>query len=136
MRPESVLFIDTVNELLASINKAEYVIKGLMQVPNLLEVVTEISDTANKVTILEPAVLHVQLRKLTDLCDDITLISIIQETDPKYELRNTKGDSWYELAKGPKVVTAIQAIRECFGSIRIDVRDGKRIYELVQNGTI
>lgn len=136
MQANSILFIDTVNELLVAMDKAERVIKGIMQSPDLDKVVAEVSDTNNRVTVLEPAVLNIRMKQLTGICANIVLIGLIQERDPKRELRTKEDESWYELAKGPHVVRAVKAIRECFGPIRVDIRDAKVVYALVQDGVL
>jgi hypothetical protein len=137
MQANSILFIDTVNELLVAMDKAERVIKGIMDSPDLSKVVAEVSDTNNRVTVLEPAILNLRMKQITGICANMVLIGYVQEKDPKRELVDSEGNSWYELAKAPQLtVKAVKATREALDYRRIDIRDAKTIVELVRDGLL
>lgn len=136
MLDQSILFIDAVNELQTAMDKAERIIKGLMDSPNMAQIVAEVSDTNNRVTILEPAVLNLRMRQITNICEHMVLIGYVQARDPKRELVTAEGVSWHELAQGPHIVRAVKAIRECFGPIRVDIKDAKTIVDLVKLGLL
>lgn len=136
MQTNSILFIDTTNELLAALDKAERVIKGIMDSPGVSQVVNEVSSTTNRVTVLEPAILNLRMKQITDLCEHMVLIGYVQEKDPERKLVDSNGDSWYALAKGNLTVKAVKSVRECLGSNHVDIRDGKTIVELVHAGLL
>lgn len=136
MQINSIMFIDAVNELQSAMDKAERVIKEIMAQPDYGDLVNEVSDSGSRVTVLEPAILNLRIKQITNICDDLILIDLCRKKDPKRELVNGAGDNWYVLAKGPNIVKAVKAIREVFGPNRVDIRDGKRIAELVQAGLL
>lgn len=136
MQANSILFIDTVNELLAAMDKAERVIKEIQASADYGYLVDEVSDSGNRVTVLEPAILNLRMKQITNTCYDMVLIDLCRNKDPKRELVNEEGDNWHELAKGPMIVKAVKCIREVMGPNRVDIRDGKRIVELVQAGLL
>lgn len=137
MQANSILFIDTVNELQAALDKAERAIKQIMSETDLGDLVAEVSDTNNRVTVLEPAVLNMRMKQITDICANIVLIGYVQQKDPKRELVDSVGNSWYELAKAPQLtVKAVKATREALDYRRIDIKDAKTIVELVRDGLL
>lgn len=107
--------------------------------PEFGNIVAELNELdERRVTLLEPLVLQVRLQEALAVAADISLIDYVNRKDPLRKLKNEAGVSWFfpTQSTGHVTVDAIKAVRECLDHRMIDIRDGKRICELIVKGLI
>lgn len=107
--------------------------------PEFGNIVAELNELdERRVTLLEPLVLQVRLQEALEVAADISLIDYVNRKDPLRKLKNEAGVSWFFPTQTSRRVTvdAIKAVRECLDHRLIDIRDGKRICELIAQGLI
>lgn len=134
-------FQHDVEKVLVSIGECSDALERLIvNNPDLSDLVSQSNALGGRVTVMEPMVLYVEIKKLLSKIKDLELISDIQHHDPERKLTGETGQSWYQLAKGDLTVTAIKelrsAIRNSFKQPNFDVAEAKRICELVKEGQI
>lgn len=140
MNNNAIKFIDIMNELTVAYDKAEVLIHALMNEPDLVDVVEAVSATDSKVTILEPLMVLERAKQLMDRINDLRLVSYVQKNDPFLSRTDYSGNRWFDTvmedAHFRVSVRAVRAIRECFPSPQVDIKDAKQISMLVSTGVI
>lgn len=142
MSKESALYFQQATEtLLLDIGKCSDALESLLRKPDLATLVDESNTLGGRVTVMEPLVLQVELKRLLNKIKDIELISEVQQHDPNRDRTGDTGQNWYAMVKGQR--PSVAAIKELRSAIRnqnghavFDVADAKRILELVEEGFI
>jgi hypothetical protein len=140
-KENALYFQQTTETLLLDIGKCSDALESLLRKPDLAALVDESNALGGRVTVMEPMVLQVELKRLLNKIKDIELISEVQQHDPKRERTGDTGQNWYTMVKGQR--PSVAAIKELRSAIRnqnghavFDVADAKRILELVEEGFI
>lgn len=128
-------------KVLVAISECSEAMDRLMTAyPDLSDLVNQSNELGGRVTVLEPLVLQVEMQKLLAKIKDLELIADVQRLDPDRTLVGETNRSWYELAKGSLNVNAIKELRsamlDSFKRPYFDIRDAKRVCELVKEGQI
>lgn len=134
-------FRQHMEKVLIAISDAGDALDRMMTNENLLNLVDESNKLGGRVTVMEPAVLLVETQRLMRTIKDLELIAEIQTHDPKRERVGETGTNWYSMIKGQRpTVAAIKELRSAFkntlGHSMFELRDAKRILELVEQGLI
>jgi hypothetical protein len=140
-KENALYFQQTTEALLLDIGKCSDALESLLRNPDLATLVDDSNALGGRVTVMEPMVLQVELKRLLNKIKDIELISEVQQHDPKRELTGDSGQNWYAMVKGQR--PSVAAIKELRSAVRnknghavFDVADAKRILELVEEGFI
>ena len=137
---KSEMFVKAMADLTIAFNAAHAVVEDIIKSGDNAMIIDEVSDTGSKITVLEPAVIMVEAKRLMDHIQDLALISTIQRVDPNRVFLDENGQVWYTAVKGnPNTVNAIKSIRSAFFNVpnaRFDIKEAKRIAELIEEGKI
>lgn len=137
---KSELFVKAMADLTTAFNAAHAVVEDIIKSGDNANIIDEVGDTDSKITVLEPAMIMVEAKRLMDHIGDLALISTIQHVDPKHVFLDENGKIWYDVVKGnPNTVNAVKSIRSAFYNVpnaRFGIKEAKRIAELIEEGKI
>ncbi len=126
-------------ELLANIEALKANMEAISQHEDIGKILSELNEVdERRVTLLEPMLLQIRLKEVLDISHDVYLIDYVNRKDPKRGLLTENAVSWFGPTKesGRVTVDALKAIRECLDHRLLDIKDAKRIGELIIEGKI
>lgn len=132
-------FINASTLLEAAITKFKESAEAILKSPHTGKVVDMVSSNTDlKVTVLEPQLLKVFLDDAFKACNDATLKEMVLRKDPTLSKKGSDNVAWFPaIGIDDRVtVTAIKRVREIFNPALVSIQEGKRIVEMVLDGTI
>lgn len=123
---DALVQLKTITEAILDSDQSEVIMDAISATPDL------------KVTLLEPMMLKLYMDDVFKTSHDIYLKGLVKRKDPTLTAVGDDDKPWFSEIKdtGRVTVDLVKRVRKIFNPSLVDVRDGKRIVELVLEGKI